>query len=92
MVRTYLHRIELLLRPVPLVGETDDGGSALADGHLLADAVFLQQADRARSGFRPPAPVRVGLLAASRRARGGPTTELGGSEKVFEGELLAASV
>ena len=86
---THLDCIELLLTTIPLVSQTDNGSSTLADGDLLADTVFLEETDGARTSFRTSAPVRVGLLAASCRARGRSPPQLGSTEKVLEGELLA---
>jgi len=48
MVRvTDLDSVDLLLASVPLVYQTDDGSSALANCTVLADTVFLQEGDSA---------------------------------------------
>ena len=44
---TDLDSIDLLFASIPLVYQTNDGSSALADCGVLADTVFLQQASSA---------------------------------------------
>lgn len=88
-----LDGIDLLLTPIPLMDEADDGGSTFSDRHFLADAVFFEQTRGAASHGSRTASIGIRLLAATRGALRRFARQLGSvAKQVFQVEFVTACV
>jgi len=60
--------VQLLLTTIPLMGETDDRGSTLADSYLLTNSILFRQAPYTVTCSRLAVSIRITLLATAGRS------------------------